>query len=37
MVNSDVLAERKEIRSMLRLVRDIFERELYENEEYQYL
>jgi len=35
MVNSDVLAERKEIRNMLHLVRDIFERELYEGEEYQ--
>ncbi len=33
---SDPEAERKEIRSMLRLMRDNFERGLYEGEEYQY-
>jgi Recombinase zinc beta ribbon domain len=33
---ADPEAERKEIRSMLRLMRDNFERELYEGEEYQY-
>lgn len=33
---ADPEAERKEIRSMLRLMRDNFERGLYEGEEYQY-
>ena len=33
---ADPEAERKEIRSMLRLMRDNFERRLYEGEEYQY-
>jgi hypothetical protein len=33
---ADPEAERKEIRSMLRLMRDNFERGLYEDEEYQY-
>jgi hypothetical protein len=33
---ADPEAERKEIRSMLRLMRDNFERELYKGEEYQY-
>ena len=33
---ADPEAERKEIRGMLRLMRDNFERGLYEGEEYQY-